>query len=229
MKTAGVIGGFGPEATAKFQLKVVELCRAQKQISRPPLFIWHTPITLKFEEDLLIHSKNVTKFLPFLLEAAKKLERSGVDFIVFPCNTLHIFIGKIRKSVKVPVLNIIDETAHFLKSQNIKKIGILATQETIRRKLHTASFQKFQIKPVLPSAGDQRKIDFLINQIIAGSRNKQIKKNLTQISHKFIRNGVKDVLLACTDLQLVFPKIANTRVHDSLQILAQATVREILN
>lgn len=229
MRIPGIIGGFGPEATAQFQLKLVEICHAQKQKFRPPMLIWNTPISLKTEENLLLKSKGIKEFLPFLLEAAKKLENAGADFIVLPCNTLHIFIEEIRNHVNIPLLSIIDETADFLSNKGIKNVGLLATKETVRNKIHENQLLKFNIKSILPSLIDQRKIDKLINKIIADPSNKHVRDTLSRISLKLIEKGTKDILLACTDLQLVFPKIPKAQVHDTLHILAQATVREILN
>ncbi len=229
MKTAGIIGGFGPEAKVAFQLKMVELFRAQNQTHRPPILIWNTPIPLQIEEDLLLRSKGVRRFLPFLLEAAQKLEHAGADFIVLPCNTLHIFINEIRKSVKIPVLSIVEETADFLDTSGIEKIGLFASRQTIKDKLHEMKLRKFNIRVVIPSLSDQRKVDILINQIIADSSKKSSKDTLSKIAHKFLKKGIRDILLACTDLQLVFPKISGVHVHDTLHVLAMATVRELLN
>ena len=49
--------------------------------------------------------KNEEKILPFIIDSAKQLEKGGADFIVIPCNTVHVFIDEIRNSVKIPVLS----------------------------------------------------------------------------------------------------------------------------
>lgn len=229
MKIVGIIGGFGPEATANFQLKIVELCRARNHSSRPPLLIWNTPIPLKIEENLLLKSRGTQKFLPFLIDAAQRLEKAEADFLVLPCNTLHIFIDAIKKSVNIPVISIVEETATFLKSRGISKVGVFATSITIKSRIHSNELFKVNIKPFLPSQSDQEKIDQMINDINNNHLAKNTDAILRQISNKFLLNGVNHFLLACTDLHIIFRKLPRDMfmTHDTLHILAEATVREI--
>ena len=80
--------------------------------------------------------------LPFLIKEAKRLEEAGADFIVMPCNSLHVFIKEIRGSVKVPVLSIVEETIKFLKKNNFKTVGIVSTSATIENKLYETAFTR---------------------------------------------------------------------------------------
>ena len=132
MKTVGIIGGLGPETTAKFQLEIINFCSKNNKNQRPPILSWNVPIPIKVEEDLILKNKS-KKFLPFLKNAAKILEKGGADFLVMPCNTLHIFIEDIRNAVNIPVLSIIDEAILTIRKRKIKKIGILATSKTISK------------------------------------------------------------------------------------------------
>jgi len=58
-------------------------------------------------------------------------EKAGADFLVMPCNSLHVFIDEIRNAVGIPVLSIIEETVRFLKANNLQKVGIVSTSATI--------------------------------------------------------------------------------------------------
>src|SRR5690348_16725768 len=89
MKTVGIIGGFGPETTAQFQLRIKDLCMQQASKNRPGILVWSPPVSLQTEADLILRNRGIQKFLPILLSAAKKLENAGCDFLVLPCNTLH--------------------------------------------------------------------------------------------------------------------------------------------
>ncbi|MDP3988085.1 MAG: amino acid racemase [Candidatus Levybacteria bacterium] len=226
MKTAGIIGGFGPEATAKIQLEIVDIFRAKKIKTRPPLLIWQTPIPLVIEEGLILRGKGVSKFLPFLIEGAQRLKDGGADFLIIPCNTLHAIMEKVEKKTDLPFINLLDETAKELKGKGVSKVGIIASSATIKSQLHQECLKNHDIQAVVPENKEQIQIDKAINQILGQKNPSKTKKILQSVVRSFQNKGIENILLACTDLQEVFPK--NIKIHDTLQILAKATAREIL-
>jgi len=125
MKIIGIIGGFGPETTAQFYLEIIFRCFKKYKIAKPPILIWSVPLKYKIEENLLKNAKGKNEYLFYLIEAAKILEKGGADFLVMPCNSLHIFIDIIQKSVRIPILNIAEETIKYLKNKKIKKLAFL--------------------------------------------------------------------------------------------------------
>ncbi len=228
MKTVGVIGGLGPETTSEFYLEIVFGCYKNNKENRPPILIWNVPLKYEIEEDLLKKATGEERYLPYLIDAAKRLEKGGVDFLVMPCNSLHIFIEEIRNSVKIPVLSIVEETAKFLKKQKISKVGILATSTSLKGKLYENVLEKEDIKQVVPDGFDQAKIGKIINNIVLNRQANKDRKELLKIIDKFAKTGVRDVILACTDLQLLIPYHPKLRIYDTMKIFADATVREIL-
>ncbi len=223
----GIIGGFGPETTAAFQLKIVELCAAQKQRTRPAILMWNTPIPVQIENDLILKGESMNKFLPFLISAAKLLENAGADFLVMPCNTLHVFIHDIRRAVSIPVLSILDETALSLKTNDVTSIGLIGTDISRKQQLHAKKLRSFGIKTILPTNDEQQSINLAIHNILNQKDVEKTKKGLTVIAESFLRKNIQDILLACTDLQILFPNIQGITVHDTMDILAHATVREM--
>ena len=73
------------------------------------------------EENAIANNTWFELILPFLVKEAKRLEKTGVDFIVLPCNSLHVFIAKIRESVNIPILSIVEETVKYIKKKNIEQ------------------------------------------------------------------------------------------------------------
>src|SRR3989344_6683561 len=107
MKTVGIIGGFGPDTTAQFYRSVISISQKLENRIRPPILIYSVPLPYAIEKELILNSTGEEEYVPYLVEAAKILERGGADFLVMPCNTLHAFIDDIRASVSIPVLSII--------------------------------------------------------------------------------------------------------------------------
>lgn len=228
MKTVGIIGGLGPETTSKFYLEIVFSCFEKDKQSRPPMLIWNVPLSYQIEQEFISTAQGEEKYLPYLIDAAQRLEKGGADFIVIPCNSVHILIEDVRKSVSIPVLSIIDETVSYLIDKNINEVGILATSATIRKRLYEDKLANENINVINPSDTDQEQMGEIINSLVQSRQSDHDKNRLCDITKKLINKGTKTILLACTDLQFIAPEINNAEVIDTMDILAKATVREIL-
>lgn len=229
MKTVGIIGGLGPETTSEFYLEIIFSCYKKNKINRPPMLIWNVPLEYKIEEDLITKAIGEERYIPYLTNAAKRLESGGADFLVMPCNSLHIYIDEIRKAVKIPVLSILEETAKFLKDNNVKEVGILATSTAINNKLYEKFLNKHNIKQIAPNDFQQAKIGKIINNLVLSRHDNKDRGELIKIIADFSKKGVSAVILACTDLQLLIPKFPNMKIFDTMKILADATISNILN
>jgi len=228
MKKVGIIGGVGPETTAEFYLDIIFSCQKIEKTARPGIIISSVPLPYEIEEDLIIRNVGAERYIPFLSHEAQRLEKAGADFIVMPCNSLHIFIEEIRKSVKIPVLSIIEETVKYIKSNNFKKVGIVSTSATIENKLYEDAFAKESIEFVTPDDFQQAKMGKFIMHLVTGQQNNRDREELIEIINDFEKKDVDCVALACTDLQLLIPKHPTLKIFDTMKIFADATVREIL-
>lgn len=229
MKTVGIIGGLGPETSAKFQLEIIASCLKNNKNQRPPILSWNVPVPLNAEKEVITKNGDEGVFLPLLIEAAIILEKAESDFLVMPCNTLHIFIEDIRKSVNIPVLSIIDETITFLKRKRIKRIGLLATSKTISKNLFGNKLKANGIEQIILNEVDQINLDKIIHKVITGKELPEDRIKANQIVIKMAKKGIKNILLACTDLQLIIKNHPGLKILDTMQILAKASANQILN
>jgi aspartate racemase len=228
MKTVGIIGGLGPETTSEFYLDLVFSCQKKDKTHRPSLIIASVPLPYKIEEEAIAKNMGFERILPFLIEEAKRLEKAGADFIVMPCNSLHVFIKKIRNAVKIPVLSIVEETVKFLKNNNFKKVGIVSTSATIKNKLYETAFEENTLGYETPDEFQQEKMGKIILNLVTGIQSNKDREELIKIIGDFEKKGVDCVVLACTDLQLLIPKIPSLKIFDTMKIFADATVDKIL-
>ncbi len=229
MKTVGIIGGLGPETTSEFYSEISFSCQKKDKTNRPPILIYSVPISYAVEEDAIARAKGENRLIPLLIDAAKRLEKAGADFLVMPCNSLHEFINEIRNSVKIPALSIVEETTKFLKKEGIAKVGIISTSITLDKKLYESSFISNSIIQVKPDDFQQAKIGKIIHNLVFNRQNNKNRDELIDIIDDFETKGVNHVILACTDLQLLIPQHSKLKIFDTMKIFADATVREILN
>lgn len=228
MKTVGVIGGLGPKTSAEFGLEIINLCLEKNKKQRPPILSWNVPMPLRVEKDLITKNKGEKKYIPFLVNAARILEKAGSGFLVMPCNTMHIFIEEIRQSVKIPMLSIVDETISEIRRRKISKVGILATSTTISKDLFQTKLKKVGVKVVILDIRQQKKLDKLIHNLVIDKSNPEDEMIADQILKEFQNKGIKNVILACTDLQLLIKDKPGLKILDTMHILAKATANKIL-
>ncbi len=192
------------------------------------MVIASVPLPYQIEEDAISKNIGIERCLPFLVSEAKRLEKAGADFIVMPCNSLHVFIKDIRNSVKIPVLSIVEETVKFLKKNNFNKVGIVSTSATIENKLYENAFKENNIGYETPDDFQQAKLGKFILNLVTGQQNSKDRDELIKIISDFENKNVDCVVLACTDLQLLIPKHPNLKIFDTMKIFADASVEEIL-
>lgn len=229
MKTVGIIGGLGPETTSKFYLDIIFSCQKIDRNHRPAIIISSVPLPYDLEENAISKNIGFEKILPFLTTEINRLEKAGADFIVMPCNSLHVFIKDLRKITKIPVLSIVEETVKFLKKNNYSKVGIISTKATIKNKLYETAFKINQIEYFKPNDLQQASLTKIILNLVSGQKIRKDKEKLIQIINDFKNKNVDCVLLACTDLQLLISRNPRLKNVDTMKILADATVAKILS
>ncbi len=228
MKTVGIIGGLGPETTSDFYLDIVFSCQKKDKTHRPSIIIASVPLPYKIEKEAIVKNIGFERIPPFLIKEAKKLEKAGADFIVMPCNSLHVFIKEIRNAVDIPVLSIVEETVKFLKKNNLNKAGIISTSATIKNKLYENALVENEIGYETPDDFQQAKLGKVILNLVTGKQSNKDREDLIQIINDFEKKNVDCVVLACTDLGLLIPQHPALKIFDTMKIFADATVREIL-
>ena len=123
----------------------------------------------------------------------------------------------------------LEETARFLKQKSINEVGIIATSTTLNGKLYEKCLSDVGIKQVTPDDFQQAKIGKIINNLVLNRHNNGDREEIQSIIDGFSRSGVKTVILACTDLQLLIPKHDEVAIYDTMKIFAEATVKYLLN
>ena len=157
-KVLGVLGGVGPLATIYFADLVVKMTDAKTDQEHIAMVILnHSSIPDRTE---YIMDKSKPNPLPVMINDAKMLEEDSCDYIVIPCNTAHYFYDEIQKSVSIPIINILEETVKFCEKTipDIKKIGVLATDGTIKSMAYQNIIEKHGLECIVPSQEDQQSV-----------------------------------------------------------------------
>lgn len=221
-KTLGILGGLGPMAGVYFYQLVTDLTAAS--CDQEHLRVVLTGFSDTPDRTAHILDKTAPDPTPQMISAAQTLEKMGAEIIAMPCNTAHYFYDAVAGSIRVPMLNIIEETLRLLQSAGAKKIGILATEGTILAKTYPMRAEKFGIVCEEPTPAEQA----VISEIIYG----QIKQGKTpdiarfeKVANSLFARGCTHLVLGCTELSLLNQTYhLDARYVDSLYALARATV-----
>ena len=224
-KTLGILGGLGPLATVYFMDLIVKLTDADKDQDHISMVVFNHA-AIPDRTDFILDSTKPNP-LPMMIEDAKKLEKSGVDYVVMPCNTAHFFYEQIQRNISIPMLNIIEETVRYAVENipGIRKLGILATKGTITAGAYQQMCEKYGIDWAVPNLADEQSLmNIIYNQVKAG---KEVNINeFVRIINNMKADGCDAVVLGCTELSVINKDFALSRadVIDSLEVLAKKSI-----
>jgi len=204
MKTIGILGGMGPEATLDMYKYIIEHTPAQRDQDHIPVLIYSIPQVPDRTESIL--NNNHTEIINYLTTSAKVLEKGNADFIIIPCNTAHYYIDYIRKAVNIPVLNMIEETRDYVLNRydSISEIGLLATTGTHKTELYQNVFKSEGIEVVIPEDDVQNNLVMESVYSVKAKRNLTKAKALMRKAVDYFQNkNIKIIIMGCTEVPLV--------------------------
>ena len=225
-KIIGILGGMGPEATIDLFYKIIKFTPSEKDQDHLRIIIDNNPKIPDRTAAILGKGEDP---LPALQKSARNLEKAGVDFIIIPCNTAHYFLSQIQKSVKIPILNMIEETAKETQKRisPIQKVGLLASIGTYKTEIYHQHFKKYNIEIISPEEKDKEKVLKVIHAVKAGNLSEKIKKNILKIAQKLIDKRAEAIITGCTEIPLILKEgDIPVPIIDPTQALAKAAVQK---
>lgn len=231
LKKIGILGGMGPLATRDLYDWIIQLTPAKSDQDHLPVVINSAP-QIPDRTDYILGKGEDPK--PQLLQAAKQLEKMGVDLMAIPCNTSHIFLDFLKVNLpNIEFVDMIKETKNYINQlfQSKKpKIGLLATDGTIKTKLYHRYFREYKL--VTPSKTIQMN---MVMEAIYG--HKGIKRGYVKPARFLIREairhlknrGAKIIILGCTEISAVLRNEKNNGIVyiNPAKILAQTLIKKV--
>lgn len=229
MKTIGLIGGMSWESS-------IEYYRIINQTVRDRLGGFHSAksvmVSVDFAEiEALQHAGGWHETARLLVAAAQHVESGGADFLVLCTNTMHKVAGQIEKGIHIPFLHIADATAERIKSQGLKKVGLLGTRFTMEEAFYKDRLIDMHgLEVIIPPEADREIIHRVIyDELCRGQIKKASQKAYIQVMEHLVESGAKGIILGCTEISLlVGPQDSSVPLFDTTQIHAQAAVDHAL-
>ena len=132
----GILGGMGPQATQVFYQRILDKTDARRDQEHLPTLIWSD--TGMPDRTQAILSGQTEPVYQRLLADARLLEREGCTVLAIPCNTSHYFADRLQRELSIPLMNMIRLTAAAMKKRGCRRVGLLATDGTVRTGIYQA-------------------------------------------------------------------------------------------
>jgi aspartate racemase len=223
MKTIGILGGMGPEATILLMQKVLEAVpNARDDADHIPLVVHQNPQVPSRIKALI--DGNGADPAPILAHMAQDLEKAGASALAMPCNTAHHYAPVVKTASPLPFLDMLELTADHLAQAGARTVGMLASPATRLTGVFDAPFEKRGLTPLtLPDDGELLQV---IRAVKAGQSAAQTGPELKRIALKLRDQGADHMLVACTELSLLTSNLPDdTPWADSLDCLVSGIVK----
>lgn len=226
MKTIGILGGMGPEATLLLYEMIIRHTNAASDQEHIPTLIYSNT-RIPDRTAAILHQGEDP--LPYLIRSAKVLDQGGADLIGIPCNTAHYYFEEIRSEVEAKMLNMVELVyQQIIDKHRGKKIMIFATEGTIETGIYDFSKREASLRIIPPEKKDQKVLtEMIYGQIKAGRRPIELE-TYQELLYRVEEDGVEVVILGCTELSYLhsmfkFPN--NVEFINTLDLLAGQLVR----
>ncbi len=228
MKTIGVLGGLGPQATMDFEERIhtvsQQLIPQHGNSGYPPMVVYyyrHAPILLNDDGSVVLPIQPD----PRIFEAAKMLGASA-DFLVITANAPHLMQEMIEEVSGRKVVSMIEGTLKEVSRRGWKKVGVLGLGEP---RVYLAPLKERGMAFECISQELSARLDQAILRLMAGQEG-PMDRAAAKEAVTFLRaKQVDGIILGCTEIPLLLQEEGNASdLINPAQLLAEAAVRHAL-
>lgn len=225
MKTIGLLGGMSWESTGSYY-------RALNEGVKRALGGLHSArvamVSVDFAEiEALQHQGRWDETAVILSEAARRVQAAGADFLVIATNTMHKVAPQVAAAIEIPLLHIADATAERLRSDGIRRVGLLGTRFTMEQGFYKDRLTEgFGIEVLVPEESERETVHRVIyEELCLGRIEADSKAEYLAIIEALHARGAEAVILGCTEIALLVSQ-ADTAVplYDTTAIHAASAV-----
>jgi aspartate racemase len=228
VKTIGVLGGAGPQATMDFEARLHLVC--QRRIPQrhntgyPPLVVYyhrHAPMVMAADGVPEVPFRAD----PRLLDTARRLGPLA-DFIAIPSNGTHLFRTEIEHAAGREVLSIIDVTVAEVRRRGWRRVGVLAYGEPV---VYTRPLGEIGIACEIVDAAARRRLDESIMGLIEGRTDAALYAPAHELVAELRSRRVDGIIPGCTEIPLLLGESArDADLVNPAQLLAEAAIERAL-
>lgn len=222
MKTVGLIGGMGPEATVLLMQKLLVAAHAKDDVGHIPLIV-HQNTSVPSRIKRLIDGKGDDP-APVLARMAQDLAAAGAQALAMPCNTAHAFAPQIIAATPLPFLDMRTASLDHLRAilPPGARVGMLASPAVRMAGVFDAPFRSSGLHPVF--LADDADLLSLIRRVKAGDTGEGSRAQMASVAQS-LAVQCDHLLISCTELSLLTSVMGDMAWTDALDCLTDRIVR----
>lgn len=225
MKTIGLIGGMSWESTAEYYRIINEAVKERLGGFHSAKIVMYS-VDFKEIRELQLEAR-WDEATNLMIDAARRVERGGADFVLICTNTMHKMADEVEASIGIPLLHIADVTAERIISSGLKKVGLFGSAFTMEQDFYKGRLiDKYGLEVVIPSQIERQVVDNIIfNELCLGEINDSSREQIKTIMGNLVDDGAQGIILGCTELpSLIKQKDCSVPLFDTTAIHAKAAV-----
>jgi aspartate racemase len=231
MKTAGIIGGIGPESTIEYYRQIIASYREQIRDGSYPSIIINS-IDLKKMLDL-IGANKLPEVTEYLLDEVRKLDCAGADFGALAANTPHVVFDAISQQSPIPLISIVEATCQAAKARGMKRAGLFGTRFTMQGRFYSDVFVPAGITLVTPAPEEQDYIhNKYMNELVNGIFLPETREGLLAIVERLkAQESIEGLILGGTELPLILQEVNNEGISflDTTKLHVEQIMSQLLS
>ena len=228
MKTIGVLGGLGPQATIDFEARVRRV--AQQLIpprgngGYPPMVVYYYRFVPFVATEAGVPEPPLRPHTG-LLDAAAKLGGMA-DFIVITSNFLHVFRAEIEQAAGCEVLSMIDVTLAEVRRRQWRRVGVPGFGDPI---VYTKPLAAMGLASETIAGELRTRLDDAIHKMMEGREDADSVRAAREAVDELRARRVDGIILGCTEIPLLLGDAASAQdLVNPLQLLSDAAVNHAL-
>jgi len=228
IKTIGIIGGVSWASSIEYYRIMNELARDRLGgVSSAQILMYSIEFGEFSKQERLADKGDWTLMTRTILDAARRLERGGADFIVIASNTINSLAGAVEQEVGLPVLHIADATGEAIQKKGLRTVALLGTKYTMEQPFYRDRLKKYGVKVVIPDEKERDYINAVIfDELCANRIKEESREGYKEIIERLQREeGAEGVILGCTEIPLLIkqedvaiPVFDTTAIHSEAAV-----------
>ena len=141
-------------------------------------------------------NKSKEEIIKFSIENVNKLLKKDVKIIVIACGTATSqALDVLKEKFDIPIIGIIEPTVKYIKSKNYQKVGVIATEGTIKN----GAWER-KLKEKIPNIQVINKACPMLATIAeeGKAKSKEGKKVIKEYMKPFKKEKIDKIILGCT-------------------------------
>ncbi|MEM7655377.1 MAG: amino acid racemase [Bacteroidota bacterium] len=226
LSTIGILGGMSSAATAEYY----RLINQKVNQTKGGHHIAEMLITS-------VNFANIERFVrgdlweeagEYLVEKAQGLEKAGASCLFLATNTMHRVREDIKASISIPFMDIFETVSQVIRSQGLKKVGILGTYPVMTDAFYQQAYGEWGVELVSPTEEEKREIDrILFDEMTRHQFLPSSKAYFLQVIQNLAQQGAEGVILGCTEIKLLISQadIPEVPLFDTTELHCELAAR----